>query len=68
MIHTVESLRAFEQSVANAFNSGTIRSPVHLSGGNEQQLIDYFLTNYSADHVEATNAFIEKRAPNFTGE
>lgn len=37
---------AFELRVADAFNAGRIRAPVHLSGGNEQQLIDYF-----AQHV-----------------
>jgi len=42
---TVESLRAFEQEIAEIYNSGLIRAPVHLSGGNEQQLIEYF-----ADH------------------
>jgi TPP-dependent pyruvate/acetoin dehydrogenase alpha subunit len=40
--HTPESLRAFTASIAKAFNDGTIPGPVHLSGGNEQQLIDIF--------------------------
>ncbi len=40
--HTVESLRAFEADIANEFNAGRIRAPIHLSGGNEQQLIDIF--------------------------
>jgi pyruvate dehydrogenase E1 component alpha subunit len=38
----VESLKAFEQDIAEQFNAGRIRAPVHLSGGNEQQLIDIF--------------------------
>ena len=40
--HTVASLRAFEESIASAFNAGEIPHPVHLSHGNEQQLIDIF--------------------------
>lgn len=39
---TAEELIAFEQDIANEFNSGSIRSPVHLDGGNEQQLIEIF--------------------------
>src|SRR5207244_954112 len=35
-----ESLIAFEQRVADAFLAKKIRSPVHLSGGCEQQIID----------------------------
>jgi pyruvate dehydrogenase E1 component alpha subunit len=40
--HTVESLRAFEESVAADFNAARIRSPIHLAGGNEQALLDIF--------------------------
>jgi TPP-dependent pyruvate/acetoin dehydrogenase alpha subunit len=40
--HTVESLLAFEDAVADEFATGTIKAPVHLSGGNEQALIDIF--------------------------
>lgn len=42
MIHTAEQLVAFEAEIAGAFNSGLIRAPVHLAGGNENQLIDIF--------------------------
>ena len=35
-------LIAFEQEVADAFNAGKIRAPVHLSGGNEAQLVEIF--------------------------
>lgn len=38
----VESLKAFEADIAEEFNAGKIRAPVHLSGGNEEQLIDVF--------------------------
>lgn len=34
----------FETEIANEFLAAKIRSPVHLSGGNEDQLIDLFKT------------------------
>jgi pyruvate dehydrogenase E1 component alpha subunit len=37
-----EELIAFEKQVADLFNDGKIRSPVHLSGGNEKSLIRLF--------------------------
>lgn len=40
--HTPETLRAFEANIAERFNRGEIRAPVHLHGGNEQQLLDIF--------------------------
>jgi len=40
--HTKESLIAFEDRVADAFRRRQIRAPVHLCGGNEEQLIDIF--------------------------
>ena len=39
---TAAELIAFEADIAVEFNAGKIRAPVHLSGGNEQQLIDIF--------------------------
>lgn len=39
---TADELQAFEQRVAEAFNAGQIRAPVHLAGGNEEQLIAIF--------------------------
>jgi TPP-dependent pyruvate/acetoin dehydrogenase alpha subunit len=39
---TVEELIAFEQDIAAEFNAGKIRAPIHLSGGNEQELINFF--------------------------
>lgn len=39
---TPESLAAFERDIADTFNRGEIRSPIHLAGGNERQLIDIF--------------------------
>jgi pyruvate dehydrogenase E1 component alpha subunit len=37
-----EKLIAFEQRVAEAFEQKKIKGPVHLSGGNEDQLIEIF--------------------------
>jgi pyruvate dehydrogenase E1 component alpha subunit len=39
---TASDLIAFETEVATIFNSGAIRAPVHLSSGNEEQLINIF--------------------------
>jgi hypothetical protein len=39
---TPEDLVAFEHDVAEAFNAGKIHAPIHLSGGNELQLIRLF--------------------------
>ncbi len=37
-----EELIAFEQEIADLFEQGEIHSPVHLSGGNEEDLIKIF--------------------------
>ena len=39
---SAEDLRAFETRVANEFNAGKIRAPVHLYSGNENQMIEIF--------------------------
>lgn len=44
-------LIAFETSIADAFNRGEIRAPVHLTSGNEEQLIEYFKGVQVADWV-----------------
>lgn len=38
----IAELVAFEKSVAEEFEMGLIKGPVHLSGGNEEKLIDIF--------------------------
>lgn len=38
----VEELKAFESEIADLFNIGEIRAPVHLSDGNEVPLIEIF--------------------------
>lgn len=42
---TVEKLRTFEADVTSSYEKGLIRAPVHLSGGNEEQLINIFAEN-----------------------
>ena len=37
-----EELIEFENEIAELFNSGKIRSPVHLHHGNEDQIISIF--------------------------
>jgi pyruvate dehydrogenase E1 component alpha subunit len=38
----IKDLIDFEQKIANKFNAGLIRSPVHLTYGNENFLIKFF--------------------------
>lgn len=39
---TVDKLKEFESQIAEIFNRGGIKAPVHLSDGNEAALIDIF--------------------------
>ena len=39
---TAQDLIDFETEIADAFNQGKIRAPVHLYSGNERQMIDIF--------------------------
>jgi pyruvate dehydrogenase E1 component alpha subunit len=48
---TADDLKAFEQRVAEHFNAGHIRAPVHLAGGNEEQLIEIFKGIRRQDYV-----------------
>lgn len=45
MNHTRETLIAFEDRVKQAFLARQIASPVHLSGGNEEDLLSIFYGN-----------------------
>src|SRR5260370_4485620 len=49
-----EDLIAFEDEIAECFNRGEIKAPVHLAGGNERQLIDIFRDIRPADWVCGT--------------
>jgi pyruvate dehydrogenase E1 component alpha subunit len=51
---TAEELRAFEREVAEAFERKEVRGPVHLSGGNEDALIDVFRDIKRDDWVFST--------------
>jgi len=48
-------LIAFEARVADSWNKGEIRVPVHLSGGNENALIQIFDTINKEDYVFSTH-------------
>jgi pyruvate dehydrogenase E1 component alpha subunit len=44
----------FESSIAESFNRGEIRAPVHLSDGQEDALIDYFRQVKDSDWICGT--------------
>ena len=48
---TPDDLIAFEAEIAELFNAGRIPYPVHLSDGNEEQLIEIFKTIARTDWV-----------------
>jgi pyruvate dehydrogenase E1 component alpha subunit len=48
---TPEDLIAFETEIADIFNAGKIRAPVHLYSGNEAQMIEIFRDVKSEDWV-----------------
>ena len=49
-----EELVAFEREVARRYEAGEIRAPVHLSGGNESQLIEIFKNIKRTDWILST--------------
>src|SRR3990167_5700048 len=51
---TKEELIEFEAEVCQMFNDGKLRSPVHLSGGNEDQVIEIFKQIKPTDWVFST--------------
>lgn len=46
---TKEEIIAFEKNIAEIYATGTIKAPVHLRSGREEQLIDIF-KNYSINN------------------
>jgi len=52
---TPDRLRAFEDEIRQTYEAGKIRSPVHLSGGNEKQLIEIFKNVRPEDWVYSTH-------------
>jgi TPP-dependent pyruvate/acetoin dehydrogenase alpha subunit len=55
--YTSQEIIDFEKDIANCFNEGKIKAPVHLSSGNEQQLIDIFRNIGDNDWVCGTWRF-----------
>lgn len=51
---TKDGLIAFEESIADSFNRGEIRYPVHLESGNEDALIDVFKSVRPNDWIFVT--------------
>lgn len=51
---TADELIAFEHEVAERYERGEIRGPIHLSGGNEAQLIEVFKDVKREDWVFST--------------
>lgn len=52
--YTPQQLSDFETKVAEKFNSGAIKSPVHLYDGNEKEIIDVFKNVKDDDWVFCT--------------
>lgn len=52
---TVDDLKLFEQEIANLFINKKIKSPIHLSDGNESILIDIFKMINENDYVFSTH-------------
>lgn len=52
---TAAQLQAFEQEIAELFRQKQIRGPIHLAGGNEEQLIQIFQNVGHDDWVLATH-------------
>lgn len=51
---TKEELIAFEQEISDIYCDGKIRAPIHLSDGNEEQLIEIFKKIQKEDWVFST--------------
>lgn len=52
--HSKEELIAFETDIADTFNSGLIKAPVHLYYGNEDKMIEVFKKVKKIDWVFCT--------------
>ncbi len=51
---TADELRAFEADIAAIYNTGAIHAPIHLDGGNEEQLIEIFRDVRTEDWILGT--------------
>ena len=54
MKYTIDDLISFEEDIAETFNQGKIKSPVHLYNGNEKQMIEIFKNIKKNDWVFCT--------------
>jgi len=52
--HSIESLIDFENLIVSHWEGGKIKGPVHLSNGNEEQLIEIFKRIKKSDWVFST--------------
>lgn len=52
--YTPEELIAFETDIANCFNDGKIKAPIHLYHGNENQIINIFKLIKDEDWIFCT--------------
>lgn len=52
--HTIQTLIEFENKIVQHWESGKIKGPVHLSNGNEAQLIEIFKRIDTSDWVFST--------------
>jgi len=50
----INTLIAFERKIADLWEAGKIRGPIHLSGGNEKELVGIFEKVKSGDWVFST--------------
>jgi len=50
----IENLIAFERRIADHWEAGKIKGPVHLSGGNEKKLVEVFKDVKQGDWVFST--------------
>jgi pyruvate dehydrogenase E1 component alpha subunit len=50
----INTLIAFERKIADLWEAGKIRGPIHLSGGNEKELVEIFEKVKSGDWVFST--------------
>jgi pyruvate dehydrogenase E1 component alpha subunit len=55
ILYTAEELIAFEKKVADEFEKGTINCPIHLSGGNEEELRTIFGVVEEKDYIVSTH-------------
>ena len=50
-MNLIKSLKSFEELIKRKYEKGIIRAPIHLSGGNEKQLIKIFKKIKRSDWV-----------------